>query len=72
MKGYLEFDLPEESYFFETATKGHEIYGDLFRLQQELRSWIKHGQLEDFFADQELLAEWLNTQICEILSKVEE
>lgn len=43
MKSTLEFNLPEEKYEHLLAFYGADLYGVLWTVDQQLRSWMKYG-----------------------------
>ena len=43
MKATLEFNLPEETTEHYNAVHGHEFAAALWELDQQFRSWLKHG-----------------------------
>jgi len=43
MEGILKFDLLEESEYFKVATHAADFYMALYELDQQLRTWCKHG-----------------------------
>jgi hypothetical protein len=43
MKAILEFNLPEENSEFLMAQRGGDYFSYLWDLDQQLRSWLKHG-----------------------------
>lgn len=43
MKGILEFNLPEEEYEFQIASKANNAHWALRSIDERLRTWLKHG-----------------------------
>lgn len=43
MKATLEFDLPEDHHEHLLAIHGVNLHGALWNLDQQLRTWVKHG-----------------------------
>ncbi len=50
-KATLEFNLPEETSEFTLATRGGELHGILWELDQKLRSIVKYDNLEPRMID---------------------
>jgi hypothetical protein len=46
MKAILEFELPEDKFEFNTATKGSQYLSALWDIQKGLRDATKYKQLE--------------------------
>ena len=47
MKAILEFNLPDDQYEYDMASKGVAMYNVLWELKSELRSMLKYGDLPD-------------------------
>lgn len=43
MKTVIEFDLPEDDDVHKLADNASGLYNSLWDLDQQLRSWIRHG-----------------------------
>jgi hypothetical protein len=46
MKAILEYDLPDEQEEFEIAIKSRDYFCQLWKIDQHLRSILKHGDPE--------------------------
>jgi hypothetical protein len=47
MKVVLEFDLPEDEYYFQAAINGKKLKGISYDYDEKLRSIIKYNDLTD-------------------------
>ena len=64
MKATLTFNLPEDNDEFTLAQRGREYYSYLWDLDQDLRSWLKHGhQFKSVDEALERIREELHAQV---------
>ena len=67
MKATLEFNLPEERQEHMMAVLVGEMYQVLWEIDQQCRSWLKHGH--EISAEQ--VMEWVRAEVSEVLAKLE-
>ena len=53
VKASLKFDLNEDVTAFNLAVNGHKAFSKLYEIDQNCRSWIKHGH--NFNSSEEVL-----------------
>lgn len=68
MKVILEFNLPEEEFECREAMSGHNMYGALWDLDNELRSKLKHGLGGLDKASPGRVLEWVRGRLHELLA----
>lgn len=60
MKATLEFDLPDEREWFEISVEAIATRVDIDRIDNQLRSWLKHGHE---WENPEDVMEWVRQMI---------
>ena len=64
MKATLTFNLPDDNSDFLLAQRGKDYYSYLWDLDQDLRSWLKHGhQFKSIDEALERIREELHEQV---------
>lgn len=68
----IEFYLPNDRYDYAQAFHAPELFSVCSDIDQQFRSWIKHGYHTDQFETPADVMQYVRDQIYPVLSKLEE
>ncbi len=71
-KAILEYTLPEDRYDYARAFHASELFSACAGLDEQFRSWIKHGYHTDQFSTPEAVMQHVRDTLWPILSKLDE
>ena len=69
MKATLEYNLPDDRDYFIIASNSEETYASLCDLDNQLRTWLKHGGHK--FNTPEAAMEWVRECLAAIKEPME-
>lgn len=68
----ITYDLPEDRYDYARAFHADELFRECHEIDQQFRSWLKHGYHTDQFKTPDDVMQYVRSALCPILSKLED